>query len=547
MMIIHRYCQASNAKLNHQKSMAVALNGKVSPEWRQRFSEQDFHQWHDSAAADAAIYLGFPLTSTRSQLDTFLQLQLDKLRKYADILSQRRLSIRGKALVANALLLSRIWYCLRIIPLTQQYLGSIQSIIGRFLQGSTIPKVSFDTCTRPKKEGGLGVLHPTHHLLSLQLRWILPLLSQHHADSNSLVIPYLRFCIQKFCTTLSPIVPILFPERRVTKLTELGHFKTLFQACDMLQLQVNWQQVTHHTVLDFPLIHTCTYAGCVEDAPTPTWRSHLVRDAFILSTRVSKLRARNPRERRIHTYNVARYHRATANDGKWRIKPFMKNLLDSLPPNPVPLDIQSDYHRLIAPTTKSGLVIESFKRKDFRYSLLPALHDLPTSYPKESKGAWHRFWNLAIPHQATTVIWRLLHHRLSCRERLHRIIPTTCESNACLICETSSDQNATMVETDQHFLFSCPSVQQAWSIIAARFFVTPSALQWEHVSTLTTRPPKTLPNTKIHGSIVIACGILAIWNAHWRFIFDDQSFNPQAIANTAIQQILRIEQEQHQA
>lgn len=79
-------------------------------------------------------------------------------------------------------------------------------------------------------------------------------------------------------------------------------------------------------------------------------------------------------------------------------------------------DIQSDYHHLITPTTKSGLTIDSFQRKDFRYSLLPALHDLPTSYPRESKGAWHRFWHLAIPHQAATVIWRLSHHRLYSRE-----------------------------------------------------------------------------------------------------------------------------------
>lgn len=543
MTIIDHYCKASNAKLNHQKSMVVALNGRVSPEWRQGFSDQGIHQWHDRSTADAAIYLGFPLTSTRSQLETFLQLQLDKLRKYADILSQRRLSIRGKALVANALLLSRIWYCLRIIPLTQQYLGSIQSIIGRFLQGTTIPKVSFDICTRPKKEGGLGILHPTHHLLSLQLRWILPLLSQHHADSKSLAIPYLRFCIQNFCNTLSPVVPILFPERRVTLLSTFGHFKTLFQACDKLQLQVNWQQVTHHTVLDFPLIRTCTFAGPAAEAPTPTWRYHLVRDAFILSTRVCILRARNPRERSQHTYHVARYHRATARDGNWRIKPFMKHLLDSLPPNPIPLDIQSDYYRLIVPTTKSGLDIDSFKRKDFRYSLLPALTALPSSYPRESKGAWHRFWNLAIPHKATTVLWRLIQHRLSSRERLHRIIPSTCQTNACLICESSPDQTATHIETDQHFLFSCPSVKQVWSIIAARFFDTPSALQWDHVSTLTLRPPKTLSHTKVHGSIVIACGVLAIWNAHWRFIFDNQSFNSQAIANTAIHHILRIEQE----
>ncbi|CDH51602.1 predicted protein [Lichtheimia corymbifera JMRC:FSU:9682] len=72
-------------------------------------------------------------------------------------------------------------------------------------------------------------------------------------------------------------------------------------------------------------IRTCTYAGLAEDAPTPTWRSFLVRDAFILSTRASIFRARNPQERTNHRYNVSRYHRATAYDGNWRLKPFMQS------------------------------------------------------------------------------------------------------------------------------------------------------------------------------------------------------------------------------
>lgn len=95
----------------------------------------------------------------------------------ADRLQSWRLAIRGKALVANSLLLSRMWYCLRILPLTQQFLLSIQSIIMRFLQGKSFPLVSFDICTRPKAEDGLGILHPRHHISALQLRRLLLLLS----------------------------------------------------------------------------------------------------------------------------------------------------------------------------------------------------------------------------------------------------------------------------------------------------------------------------------------------------------------------------------
>ncbi|KAJ8654505.1 hypothetical protein O0I10_009811 [Lichtheimia ornata] len=157
-----------------------------------------------------------------------------------------------------------------------------------------------------------------------------------------------------------------------------------------------------------------------------------------------------------------------------------------------PLNITSDFYNLVSPITRSGLTIDNFKRKDFRYSFLPPLQDLPNDYPRATPGAWHRFWNSAhIPHRATTVLWRLLHHRISSRARLHRLIPTSLGSHLYLV------ENTTASNSD----------------------------------------------TRITGSTIIVCGVLAIWKAHWQFIYNDERFQAQAVAGKAATSILQIEQE----
>ncbi|CDH60772.1 hypothetical protein RO3G_01429 [Lichtheimia corymbifera JMRC:FSU:9682] len=510
MTIIQLYCRASNAKLNCHKTLAVSLNGHIPDDWKQAFASHDLIHWHDRSCNEAATYLCFPLNSTADQLDQFLQLLLEKVKAHVNILKSRSLSIRGKALTANSLILSRLWYCLRILPSTQQFLNQITSIIIQYLQGKTLPKVSFMTCCRPKTEGGLGILHPIHHLLSLQLRWILPLISLHHAyPDSSLADPYLRVCIQSFCNTLSPVIPILFPERRLNSISSFGHFKTLFEACDKLQVQVNWNQATHHTVLEFPLTSIDTFTGDATEAPSPTWHSLL----------------------------------ATAPNGLWRINTFFLSLLDTGPSTPIPLNITSDYCNLGSPITRSGLTVDNFKRKEFRYSLLTPFHALPSDYPRAPPGAWHRFWNSAlIPHRATTVIWRLVHHRISSRERLHRIIPAICQSNACLLCAGNVDAVIDTTETDKHFFYACPHVQEVWRVLATRFSLS-SLVQWDHISTLSRTPPKPTADTRITGTTIIACGVLAIWKAHWQFIYNDERFQAQAVANKAAATIHQIEQE----
>ncbi|KAJ8654801.1 hypothetical protein O0I10_009522 [Lichtheimia ornata] len=541
MAIIDRYCLASNAKLNCQKTSVVSLTGRVPDDWRQAFDSHGLRLWHDHTCTEAVTYLGFPLNSTQAQLNNFLQARLAKLKAHINVLQSRSLSIRGKSLVVNSLILSRMWYCLRILPLTQHFINSLQSAVIQYLQGKTLPKVSFMTCCRPKKEGGLGVLHPMHHLNALQLRWIHPLLSNDPEErQNSLADPYLRLCILAFCSTLAPTIPILFPERRDSTLLSFGHFKSLFQACDNIKLKVNWSAITHFTVLDLPLIKICTFAGPANEAPKPSWGTLLVRDAFILSTAAHHLRARSPRERTRHKRKVNAFHRDIHPNGTWRLKPFFKRLLETLPSSDAHRTVSLDYHALVAPITHTNLRINDLTRKAFRYSLLPPLDSLPPHYPRGTHSAWHRFWNGAIPHQARTIRWRLLHHRISSRQRLHALIPRHVESPCCQRCTNNPEVNNPAMESDQHFFFSCPSVQPIWHHIGRQFFANPQAIQWRHLSNITTRPPSTSSDLPVSYDIIISCGLLAIWRAHWRYVFHQEAIPCNITADSATKHIHQI-------
>lgn len=88
----------------------------------------------------------------------------------------------------------------------------------------------------------------------------------------------------------------------------------------------------------------------------------------------------------------------------------------------------------------------------------------------------------------------------------------------------------------------CPHVQEVWRILATQLSLS-SLVQWDHISTLTQIPPQPTSDTRVTGTTIIACGVLAIWKAHWHFIYNDERFRAQAVANKAAATIHQIEQE----
>ena len=255
LALINAYELASNTKLNLDKTIAVSLSGQSQPLWRDCLQHRGITHWHDSNSHMAAIYLGFPLTSSSTQLSTFLDELLSSTRLTAHRLASRRLSIQERGLIAITLILNRIWHCLCVLVVPACFLAKIRSIIGHFINFKSFPKVSFDTCQRYRKEGGLAVLDPDTQLHALQLCWLRSLV-QPDTESNykySFTLQVLQHCLYSFFGSPSPILPLAFAELRSPDVKPMGCCRLLFQVINMLDFSVNWETLSILLALEIPI------------------------------------------------------------------------------------------------------------------------------------------------------------------------------------------------------------------------------------------------------------------------------------------------------
>ena len=83
---------------------------------------------------------------------------MTKVEKSCNMLSQRNLTLYQKAIIINALLLSKIWYVAHTLPLPKKFSQKINSCIFRYLWKGMYQPIRRSTLYLPKNEGGLGVI-----------------------------------------------------------------------------------------------------------------------------------------------------------------------------------------------------------------------------------------------------------------------------------------------------------------------------------------------------------------------------------------------------
>ena len=157
----------------------MSLSGRLfssSSDWLTSFDRHHIRQLFDYHSPDPVIYLGYPLATSTKQRNNFLDRLVDTIRIACDIHSQRSLSIRGRALIVNSLILSRLWHVLRVVSVPGSFFSQVKSLISKFICHRMFPRISFDTMCLPRSKDGLNVLNPPIQQLTLQLRWLHPLL-----------------------------------------------------------------------------------------------------------------------------------------------------------------------------------------------------------------------------------------------------------------------------------------------------------------------------------------------------------------------------------
>ncbi|KAG1277445.1 hypothetical protein G6F66_012295 [Rhizopus arrhizus] len=398
--ILALYSRASNARLNRHKTLTISPSGQLQQSWQSALS---FHG----------------ITHANHQLSSFLDNLLLKLQQRAQMLAQRNLSILGRSLVTNTLLLGPLWHAIRILAVPQSYLGKIRSTIIQFLARKNFPAVSFQTCQRSRKEGGLAILDPGIQHAALQLRWLQPLLlpSSDPPYYGTFVSDILRHCLRLFSVSPSHILPLLLPNMRSNTIKSFSCFSSLFRTMN----KIDWQAFDIRMVNELPQTQACPYLLLPnQDFKASYWSGILVKHVYEFGMICGKSRRRSPTPTDPFRFKNKNYFRQlqlcriqeTTFFQRFKCQHNSIHMISSV--LPLPALTETEFDNILDSILPDGTPIASLNTKWFRESQLSYLSTLPTTYPRASPLAWRRFWKASFPHRAHTLLWRLYHHKMPC-------------------------------------------------------------------------------------------------------------------------------------
>lgn len=160
-------------------------------------------------------------------------------------LKQRHLSVRGSGLVANTILLSKVWHVLRVVLAPSRWIKDIKSIVSQFVLPFW-PRPSFSVLCLPRKHGGLGLIDINQQHLALHLVYIQRLVS---GPSNlDFVSPWLVKCFQIY-TGHASLLPWFF-NKVISLVPTLSIIGSLLLKLPNLEISKEW---TPRWFLDLPL------------------------------------------------------------------------------------------------------------------------------------------------------------------------------------------------------------------------------------------------------------------------------------------------------
>ena len=139
LALVNLYESASNAKINKMKSKLVPLTPVA-----RRVDLPNEDQFTKVEEQDTLTILGYNVSTNGQTEKSLWPTTIQKLKKAIDKLEGRNLSFKGKIVIANALILSKIWYTAYLLPPGRKQVTEINRIISLWIKGTSrmLPKYS---------------------------------------------------------------------------------------------------------------------------------------------------------------------------------------------------------------------------------------------------------------------------------------------------------------------------------------------------------------------------------------------------------------------
>ena len=88
----------------------------------------------------------------------------------------RNLSLKGRAVILNANVLSKLWYRATILDIPKQYADKLQVLINKFMWNEKMVLIGKDSLELPHKDGGIQLVNVPIKVQSLKIKHIFQLL-----------------------------------------------------------------------------------------------------------------------------------------------------------------------------------------------------------------------------------------------------------------------------------------------------------------------------------------------------------------------------------
>ncbi len=168
---LEQFCIASGARVNWNKSCAFWVSDKPTPSW----TPQDGFQWIPKGTA--IRYLGCQIglnLSPAAQAAPLLAMLRKKLLQW----STANLSLAGRVIVTNHIIMASIWYVASCCIFSKSFYGQILRLVRNFIwsgkhECECRAKVAWTTIVKPTSAGGLGLIDPWQQSRSLLCKFVI--------------------------------------------------------------------------------------------------------------------------------------------------------------------------------------------------------------------------------------------------------------------------------------------------------------------------------------------------------------------------------------
>lgn len=510
---LNQYATVSNAKFNQSKTEAFSINGQKDVVWQTLLAQENIHTFHTKHSVEPFRYLGYYMAYTISQRNYVQDKLLTTIKTSMNIYSVRNLSLRGRVTIVNTLILSKVWYCLRLLHPTQAFLKTVQSLIYGFVWKKKVPLVAYNQLCLPVYKGGLGVINPAKQVMNLQVRHLRHLFNTE--ENNSIVTQLLQYHMSLIannnsCALLSFVVPSL---RHHSLNHPTSILQSMYTAFDQFQFTMDFGSMSLKSVLQLPLKYM--FRLLPDDHWLHRHKNFIASNFFHYDPQRQRLRILVENEYPIFPRLCKKLKTQLLTDQTVQLQSFVRPYITQLTP-------ESVYNRI------DTSIIDNFNTvplwQKFQASQFRNLPNIGLTYTTMllSKRSLQLFWSTTMLLQARTVWYRVLSNKVPTTVYLHKI--GTVNSSICRLCHEAND-------TFEHFLVSCSFKLDIWFAILSQYLIEFPLDETSIYSFLRflELPSQIKKSQSDKCYTIFSTTLWFIWIYYWQYIIDNVPFQHDVI------------------